>query len=181
MRLLQNLATTVSIFMILILALAYLPTSGAISQGTMSRGISAITSADANGLLRLVGFDNQTLIISNVNKKYFYTGRITNDGREAITLKIKALPDFSLVTNKAYSMSIRIGGRTLDFTFSNHAAQELTFTVESGGALDVEISLTGNQAREVLTIFEFTATSASGSYQMHLLDTPATPRRMVLK
>lgn len=177
----RSLVTTVFISLGLVLVLAALPISGALSQGALSRGIKAVTALDTNGVLKLEGFNNQILTISNINKKYFYTGRITNGGREAIALKIKAMPDFSLVTNKAYALSIRIGGATLDYAYGTQVAQIMTLTVQPGQALDVEASLTGNQAREVLTIYEFTATSLSGSYVIHLLDSPTTPRRMIFR
>lgn len=174
-----------SVFILILLsvisALCALPTSGALSNGNLDRATAAqIASSDATAALKLEGIHGSYLTISNVNKKYFYLGTITNNSSQPLDITLSATPDFSKLTNKNYWLGIQ-AGNTIEFTSSSAATQSLQFTLAPGAAQTINGALMGNQAREVIVSFAFTATNAATGTYISVKDTDANPRRVYLK
>lgn len=177
----KKLISFMCLVLALTLALLSLKDSAALSQNQMFRSIGALVALDSNATLKLEGFDNQTLLISNVNKKYFHVGYITNNSKKVMNLQVTMTPDFSRITNKGYWMGINIGGTITEFVFGSPATSRINLTLSPGQILDVQAALTANQGREVIVSYSFLATAADNTFTMTLNDTTKYPRRMQLK
>lgn len=173
--------TWIFLVMALVFALFALTDSGALSRNNMERSLQAAVSADSSAALTLVGFDNPTLVISNVNKKYFAVGSITNHYRYPIVLTVTITPDFSRITNKNYWLGVNIGGVVQEFIESAHQPAQISLTLQPAQVAPIQVALTGNQAREVYLYFGFSAIGSDGIVSVQIIDDPQTPRRMTLK
>lgn len=165
----------------LVFALVALDESGALSRNNMERALQAVVASDSSAALTLVGFDNPILVISNVNKKYFDVGSITNHYRYPINLTVTITPDFARVTNKNYWLGINLGGVVREFISSVQQPAQITLTLQPSQSAAIQVALTGNQAREVFIYFGITAAGTDGVVTMVLNDSPDSPRRMTLK
>lgn len=165
----------------LLLALLSLPFSAALNQEHMVRETAANLAPDASAVLTLDGFENPTLVISNINKKYFHLGSIKNNTNQTINLTVMMVPDFSLQNNKSYWLGVRIGTAVSEFSFGSSPSLETGISIAPGQVIEVQGALTNNQARSVTVSYSFNASAADGTYSMQLSDTALSPRRMTLR
>lgn len=174
---------TIILLMIgLLLAIFSLPTSGALSGTGLSRyTVARIASSDTTAALKLDGIHGTSLTISNINKKYFYLGTITNNSNQQLSITMTVTPDFSQLSTKNYWLGIQIGSGIIEFTSTSSPSQSLVFTLAPGQTETIYGALQGNQAREIILSFSFTATNTANGTYIVVKDTAANPRRVYVK
>lgn len=168
----------VSAVLALLSSFALLPNSGAIQQGRIERGTIAQTTGDANGFLKLEGFANPTVPLSN---NYTHIAYMTNNSTQPLTVTVTITPDFTQVNNKKYLLRIKLNAAVSEFTYGSAGTLQTTMTLAPGQIVDVQGLLNNNQNKSVVVSYGFAVTDAAGTFHMQIGDTATTPRRITVK
>lgn len=150
----------------LLFALSSLANSGALSEGMLERNAKAKITDDSEGLLELKGFNNN--LIYDLDKDYEAVGSITNNSNTALDIIINIKPDYSLITNKNLWNGVKIGNETCEFSFTSQVPQEIRLRLDSKQSVNVEVAVSHNQSREIITGFEFTGLGTDGVLKIEL-------------
>lgn len=175
----RNKITSIFFVLSLVFALSSLSSSGALSQGRLERSTTANITEDTKGLLELEGFNNHYVV--DLDKDYTAVGSITNNAKYTINLIITTQTDFSLITNRNLWQGIKIGEFVREFTFENDSSARFDLLLEPGQTIDIQIAISHNQSREIITAFDFLATDMEGLFIMELKNTINAPRQITYK
>ncbi len=156
-------------------ALLSITNSGAISHVRMDREASARISADNNAIIELEGFNND---IYDLRNHYTPFGSITNNTDRRISLTITIHPTFVDYKNKNAWFGVKIGSFVQEFNVDSSSGH-IELILLPYETIPVEAALHPGQNTPVLSSFQFTVTDLSGTYLVHLEDTPDNPRRII--
>lgn len=168
--------TVILLAISLLLAAISLQNSGALGYGFLERQVTARTTDDDKGAIKLEGFRGVWPI--NLDSKLKKTGSITNNTNRTMDIKVKVTPNFNMVLLPLYRLDIKIGSSQLRFTRISNPTAELTVRVLPGKTVDVQASLINNLLGLVTISFEFTAEAIDKSFSIRMEDTHYTPRRI---
>ena len=150
----------------ILFAFTSLLSSGALSDVNLKRDLKVNIVNDSYGLLKLEGFYSD--YIYDLKKEYSVVGTIANNSPTAIDLLLTIHPDFSLVTNKNLWNGIKIGDQVREFTFEEQSPQQIQVSLDQGATVNIEIAVSQNHSREIITSFEFIGISTEEEFKIEL-------------